>query len=131
LTIGEPEREERKGEHLVSEFTEGVMKVIRSIPKGKVLSYGRIAALAGNPGGARQVTRILHSCTRKYDLPWHRVVNSKGKIALKDKEGFLEQKRLLESEGVRFKNDDTVELNHHFWNVRSLNDIPEIDLNKE
>ncbi|MHA1457965.1 MAG: MGMT family protein [Promethearchaeota archaeon] len=63
-----------------SEFTQEVIKIIKNIPKGKVLTYGMIAKLAGNPRAARQVSWILHSSSKKYDLPWHRVINSKVKF---------------------------------------------------
>ena len=51
-----------------SEFTERVIEVIRGIPRGKVMTYGGVAKVAGKHGGARQVVRILHSCSDKYDL---------------------------------------------------------------
>ena len=84
----------------MTEFTEQVIKIIKSIPKGKVMSYGQIAANAGNPWGSRQVSRILHSMSRTHDLPWHRVINSKGEISLKG-EGRMIQEELLKSEGVK------------------------------
>ncbi|MBH0159290.1 MGMT family protein [Fictibacillus sp. 26RED30] len=84
-------------------FTEKVIKVIKSIPKGQVMTYGQIARVAGNPRSARQVVRILHSLSKKHDLPWHRVINAKGEIGIQDEELFFTQKSLLESEGVQFK----------------------------
>jgi len=83
-------------------FTEKVISIIEGIPAGKVMSYGQIARHAGSPRGARQVVRILHTMSEKYDLPWHRVVNAKGEIAIKDEEGSFEQKQRLEGEGVVF-----------------------------
>ncbi len=83
-----------------SSFTQRAVEILRRIPEGQVTSYGIVAGLAGNPRGARQVVRILHSLSRKYNLPWHRVINSKGYIAIKDPEGFEEQKILLEMEGI-------------------------------
>ncbi len=83
----------------MTEFTENVIKIIKSIPNGKVMTYGQIANCAGNPWGSRQVSRILHSLTIKYDLPWHRVINSKGEISLKG-EGLFEQMERLADEGV-------------------------------
>jgi methylated-DNA-protein-cysteine methyltransferase-like protein len=100
----------------MTEFTERVIQVIKSIPEGKVLSYGSIAGLAGSPRGARQVTRTLHTMSKKHNLPWHRVVNSKGKISLKDPLGYEEQKHLLESEGVVFSCDDRID-SKCFWDV--------------
>ena len=81
-------------------FTEKVIEILKKIPEGKVTSYGAVAACAGCPRSARQVVRILHSSSEKYNLPWHRVINSRGYIAIKDPEGFAEQKALLEMEGV-------------------------------
>lgn len=78
-------------------FTERIIQVIRRIPKGRVMSYGQIAACAGNPRAARQVSRALHSMSDKHDLPWHRVVNAKGQIVVKNSS---RQRELLELEGV-------------------------------
>lgn len=89
-------------------FTEEVINIIKSIPKGQVRSYGEIAAMAGNPRGARQVSRILHTMTKKYDLPWHRVVNSQLSISIKDEVGAMRQQELLEAEGIVFKGKQIV-----------------------
>lgn len=83
-------------------FTEQVIRIIQAIPYGKVMTYGQIAAEAGSPRAARQVVRVLHSMSKKYDLPWHRVVNSKGEIAIADDESRFLQQMLLEEEGVEF-----------------------------
>lgn len=66
------------------------------------MTYGQIAAEAGSPRGARQVVRILHSMSDKYELPWHRVVNARGEIALIDAEARFMQQHYLEEEGVVF-----------------------------
>lgn len=71
------------------------------IPVGKVVTYGQIAQLAGNNKAARQISRILHSSSEKYDLPWHRVINSQGKISLRPGDGFEMQKAILQSEGIQ------------------------------
>ncbi|MDR2878684.1 MAG: MGMT family protein, partial [Fusobacteriales bacterium] len=63
----------------MNDYTKKVIKIIKSIPNGKTMSYGDIAKTAGKNRGAREVSRILHSCSEKYGLPWHRVVNSQGK----------------------------------------------------
>ena len=91
-------------------FTEKVVEIIKSIPEGKVMTYGQVAAMAGNPRGARQVVRVLHSLSEKYKLPWHRVINSKGEISIKDFEGHNLQKVYLESEGVQFISENTIDL---------------------
>jgi methylated-DNA-protein-cysteine methyltransferase-like protein len=81
-------------------FTERAITIMKQIPAGKVMSYGQVAALAGSPRGARQIVRILHSMSRKYDIPWHRVINAKGEIGFKDERQLFEQKRRLEMEHV-------------------------------
>ncbi|SDM84775.1 methylated-DNA-protein-cysteine methyltransferase related protein [Paenibacillus sp. yr247] len=81
-------------------FTERVIQIIKCIPEGKVMTYGQIAKLAGSPRGARQVVRILHAMSKKYHLPWHRVINAKGEIAIMDDEGSHMQSFLLQAEGV-------------------------------
>ena len=92
-----------------------IKKVIKKIPKGKVTTYGQIAAMAGNPRAARLVVRVLHSSSRKDKLPWHRVINSKGKISLGPGEGYEEQKSLLIAEGVWFDDNDKIDLKRNLW----------------
>ncbi|MUV38868.1 DNA base-flipping protein [Lentibacillus sp. JNUCC-1] len=64
------------------------------------MSYGQVARVAGSPKGARQVVRVLHSMSQKYDLPWHRIVNREGQIVLQDEEAAQKQRALLEQEDV-------------------------------
>jgi methylated-DNA-protein-cysteine methyltransferase-like protein len=99
-------------------FTERVVEIIKGIPEGKVMTYGQIAALAGSPRGARQVVRVLHSLSDKYKLPWHRVVNVKGEIVIKDYESHNLQKMFLESEGVIFTRHNTINLNEFQYHSR-------------
>ena len=68
----------------MNEFTAKAISLIQGIPEGKVMTYGQIAALAGNPKAARQVVRILHAMSDKHHLPWYRVVNAKGELPLGD-----------------------------------------------
>ena len=89
--------------------------LIRAIPKGKVATYGQIARLAGDPRAARQVVRALHSSSRKYKLPWHRVINSQGKLSIPDERVRLRQRALLAREGVEFVRPDTVNLERFGW----------------
>ncbi len=91
-------------------MTKIIIDIIKSIPPGKVSTYGRIGEQAGLRSGARRVARILHSCSGKYDLPWHRVVRSNGEIALKEMGGAEEQRTLLLAEGVIFKSEYCVDL---------------------
>ncbi|GGH34271.1 MGMT family protein [Paenibacillus segetis] len=81
-------------------FTAKVIEVIAAIPEGKVMTYGGVAREAGSPRAARQVVRILHSMSSKYALPWHRVLNKAGEIAISDDESRFMQRMFLEAEGV-------------------------------
>ncbi len=96
-------------------LTKKVIELIREIPEGRVTTYGFIAALAGNPRAARQVARILHSCSPKEGLPWHRVVNREGRISLRPFQGYEIQKQLLEDEGILFNQKDKIDLNIFLW----------------
>lgn len=94
-------------------FTRAVVATIRAIPAGRVMSYGQVAAASGSPRGARQVVRILHTLSRKYALPWHRVVNIRGEIALDEDGGGSEQQLRLEAEGVEFGLADRIDLSRY------------------
>jgi len=98
-----------------SEFTKNVIKLISAIPEGKVFTYGRVAAAAGNPNGTRGVVWVLHSSSTRENLPWHRVINSRGTISLRPGYGFELQKQLLESEGVEVDDEGAVDLNTYLW----------------
>lgn len=91
-------------------FTEKAVAIIKNIPEGRVMTYGQVAKSAGSPRGARQVVRILHSMSKKHHLPWHRVVNIKGEIGLRDDEHYSIQKLSLESEGVEFLRNGRIDL---------------------
>lgn len=98
-------------------FTEEVIRVIKSIPKGKVLTYKIVASLAGNHLASRQVARILHSCSKKYKLPWHRVINSQGYISLPVGGGFEEQFGLLKREGIFISPTGKINLHKYLWTL--------------
>jgi methylated-DNA-protein-cysteine methyltransferase related protein len=100
---------------MANAFSTTVKELIKKIPMGKVCTYGIIAASAGNPRAARQVARILHSCSGKDGLPWHRVVNRNAKISLKPNQGYEIQKQLLEAESVVFDPDGTIDFNTFLW----------------
>lgn len=91
-------------------FTAEVVRILKEIPPGRVVTYGQVARLAGSPRAARQVVRILHTMSEKHQLPWHRVVNAKGEIAVPDDESRELQRMLLESEDVGFLRDGRVDL---------------------
>ena len=90
-----------------------IRRAVRSIPKGRVATYGQVAAAAGYPLYHRLVARILREAGEA--LPWQRVLGAGGQIKLKHEAG-LEQRRRLEMEGVRFrgKRVDLAEHQHVF-----------------
>jgi len=90
-------------------FSLKAIEIMQSIPAGKVASYGQIAALAGNHRGARRVSRLIHTCSKKYNLPWHRIVNIKGQISLTG-ELFEIQYEMLKQEGIEFGLGNAIDL---------------------
>ena len=90
--------------------------VVSQIPEGQVATYGQVATLAGYPGQARQVGYALNSLTDDFDIPWHRVVNAKGRVSSRADPIFEEiQRQILESEGVLFDNNDRIDLSKYQW----------------
>lgn len=94
-------------------FQERILEIVRAIPRGKVLTYGQVALLAGAPRGARQVGRILYA--RGRSAPWQRVINRYGGLSTYKVGSGAEQRALLEKEGVVFQRDGTVDLKKHQW----------------
>ena len=86
----------------MTDFTKNVYAAVRSIPRGCVMSYGRVAALAGNPRGARGVGFCLHRNPEPGVIPCHRVVGSDGALT-GYAAGLDVKRRLLELEGVRLE----------------------------
>ena len=81
-----------------------IAAAIRSVPPGKVSSYGEMARAAGLLNGARQVVRALHALSEKENLPWHRIIRKDGSIALPSGRGGDLQAALLRSEGIAISN---------------------------
>lgn len=98
-------------------FSQRVIEIIKQIPEGKVATYGQIATYAGNPRASRQVAWILHSSSRKENLPWHRVINSKGRISLPHNAGYETQKEKLASEGIIFDKSDKISFDRYLWQI--------------
>ena len=87
--------------------------MVKTIPRGKVATYGQVAVAAGNKKMARVVGNVLHKNPEPGEIPCHRVVNCKGKLSIAFAFGGLfEQARLLEMEGVTVKNG-TVDLKQY------------------
>ncbi|MBL7731498.1 MAG: MGMT family protein [Chitinophagaceae bacterium] len=98
-------------------FFELVYEVARQIPKGRVTSYGAIAACLGARSSARMVGWAMNGCHRvRPRVPAHRVVNRIGMLSGKahfKPPGMME--KLLKQEGIKVKNDQVVDFEKHFW----------------
>jgi methylated-DNA-protein-cysteine methyltransferase related protein len=100
-------------------FYEAVYKLVCRIPKGRLMSYGQIAAILGAPRAARAVGYAMRACPE--DLPWQRVINAKGQISARsDVERPEIQRLLLEGEGVTFDAEGTCDLAGLRWEPRNL-----------
>lgn len=95
-------------------FRENVYKIVRKIPKGYVMSYGQVAALAGNAGAPRAAGYAMCQCPFD-DIPCHRVVYADGRLAAEEFFGQGRQRALLEAEGVVFTGDGRVDMRRHRW----------------
>lgn len=85
---------------------EAIYLALMTIPTGKVITYGQLAALAGLPGAARLAGTVLCGLPENTELPWHRVINAQGKISLPaDSSAYKKQQQRLQAEGVQMVND--------------------------
>lgn len=100
-----------------------IYSIVKTIPCGHVATYGQIAALVGSGMPARIVGYALHGLPEKTDIPWHRVINSKGNISYSPSRNEHDslQKKLLENEGVCFSSTGNVDLQKFLWQPGSLN----------
>jgi methylated-DNA-protein-cysteine methyltransferase related protein len=105
--------------HMPSPSYLAVYKVVKKIPRGRVATYGQIAALAGMPRAARQVGYALRATPDNIKIPWHRVVNAQGRVSVRLKDwqsgGDDLQKILLEAEGVEFDGSGKLDLKRYRW----------------
>ena len=88
-----------------------ILAVVEEIPEGKVASYGQIAALIGREKNSRLVGKALSMAEFYGDYPCHRVVNHAGRTA----PGWQEQRKLLEAEGVEFRETGCVDMKKYRW----------------
>lgn len=104
-----------------TEFSKKVLVLIKKIPRGKVATYGQIAELAGKPQGSRGVAWLLNSSSKVYQLPWQRVINTKGKISFPVGSSYYKkQKSLLKAEGVEFLENDSIDMKIYQWKKKSV-----------
>jgi len=95
---------------------ERIYRVIRAIPAGRVITYGRVARAAGLAGQARLAGYALHALDPDSAVPWQRVVNAKGGISLDMEHGAGRlQRALLQAEGVVFSAGGKIDLDTHGW----------------
>ena len=94
-------------------FVREVYDVAAQIPAGKVLTYGAIARLIGQPFHARHVGRAMAAAPQERKLPCHRVVHGDGSLV----PGWTAQRELLEAEGVAFRRSGRVDLGLSLWTI--------------
>lgn len=94
-------------------FRDRVVAIVRAVPRGRVVTYGQVAALAGKPRAAREVGWI--AAAGGPDVPWQRVINRAGGLAAGYTGGVAGHKRALQREAVRVRRDFTVDLQQYQW----------------
>ncbi len=98
---------------------ERIYTAVRRIPRGKVATYGQIAAVAGLPGHARQVGYALHALPEGNRVPWHRVINAKGEVSRRAEPHYERvQRAMLEQEKVVFNERGQISLARFQWRPR-------------
>jgi methylated-DNA-protein-cysteine methyltransferase-like protein len=102
----------------MSSFFDRVYDIVKGIPRGKVMTYGEIAALLGSPRGARTVGWAMQAAPKGLKLPCHRVVNRLGEMAPGEIFGGSEvQRAMLEAEGVVFGQDGRIVMGKCLWKM--------------
>jgi len=99
---------------MTSNLYQRIYEVVAQIPKGKVATYGQISKIVEcNP---RVVGYAMRNITEKMNLPWYRVINSRGKVSFPlDSDAYFEQRSLLEAEGVTFSEKNVISLDKFGW----------------
>jgi len=88
--------------------------LVKKIPRGKVMTYGQLAAAVNLPGGARAAGRAMAACPSGSGIPWHRVVGAGGRLLLREPNVWL-QRKLLESEGVTLAERSIQDFKRRVW----------------
>ena len=102
-----------------NDFFQRVYDVVKTIPVGRVTTYGLIAKKLGTASSARTVGWALNACHNDSSIPAHRVVNRNGLLSGKHHfKGFDLMKQLLENEGIEVKDDKVVDFNIKLWNPK-------------
>jgi methylated-DNA-protein-cysteine methyltransferase-like protein len=102
----------------MSKTYQRIYDIVRQIPAGKVATYGQVARLAGLAGHARQVGYALNALPEDEDVPWHRVINSRGEISRRAEPVYEQiQRELLEDEGIAFDKGNKISLANYQWKM--------------
>ena len=102
-----------------NDFFQRVYKVVKTIPAGRVTTYGLIAKKLGTASSARTVGWALNACHNDSSIPAHRVVNRNGLLSGKHHfKGLDLMKQLLENEGIEVNDDRVVDFNIKLWNPK-------------
>lgn len=100
--------------NMENDFRNKVISFVKMIPKGKVVSYGQVAASCGHPRASRQVGGILGALGVEVGVPWWRVVNRDGIITIKNHIVTKEQqKALLKKDGVKVSNSNSINMSKY------------------
>ena len=115
----------------MSKFTNQVIKIVRTVPSGKVVSYGQVALMAGIPRAALQVGWVLHTSGGDGKTPWWRVINNAGRISTKCIEHAPNlQQKLLEKEGVEVKKNLKIDIEKYRYKP-DIKTLKKLELNEE
>ncbi len=95
-----------------------VYQFVKTIPRGKVATYGQVARLLNLSGGARTAGRAMAACPAGQAIPWHRVVGAEGRLLLRESRVGL-QRKLLESEGLRVSEKRILDFPNHQWRPKT------------
>jgi len=99
----------------LSELYDRFYAIVRTVPKGKVVTYGQVAKLAGFPRLARQVGYAMAALPEGSKVPWQRVINAQGRCSQADRGDRLEQIAILKQEGVTANAEGVIDLNRYRW----------------
>lgn len=104
----------------LSTIDKRIIELIKTVPEGKVSSYGAIAKMSGEGINPRRVGYVLKKYSDDLADHWFRIINSAGKISVsKTTPLYMIQKQLLEKEGIRFSKSDKVDLKQYAYRFDS------------
>lgn len=104
---------------MLSQLQEEILKIVRKVPVGRVVSYGQVATVLGRPRAARLVGQAMSKMEDAENFPWWRVLNNKGYISIRGNEFATKtvQKELLEAEGVEVSPDFTIQIERYRFHL--------------